>query len=253
MNVLMTVTAKKLLLALGGAVFGFGGTWLAFRPHPHPRPVPVAASPAARYDIKPLVLLPPVNVSAASAPSKTAVPPKPEASPAPARSAKLGKRSADDPMRGAVVTAPASERLALREGRGRIGRLRPASASARIRPAASENVDEPTVDVAREAPSAVETPRGSLAPGALEQAISAHRVEIRGCARKRDDGSEPRGKLALRWTVLPDGRVQDVRVGEGGNIDDAELSQCVVNRVARWRFSPPEGGPAPVSSTFVFM
>ncbi len=243
----MRVTMQKLVLGLAVVGLAVGGGWLWLRSRVDPHPVPVTAAAAPDYQVVPIVRLPPFQVVTGSSSN-------PEQGVASGgRWSNPDDETAMAAAMGAVVPPAISERLGLHEGRGRFGRLRPAPMTARIRSATSEAASESAVSPVPSDPPPTLESSGVVPPGTLERTINHHRADIRACERKRGAGSQPGGKLALRWTILPDGRAEDVRVRvSDGNIDDEALSRCVVDRVSRWRFEVPEGGPALVASTFVF-
>jgi hypothetical protein len=52
---------------------------------------------------------------------------------------------------------------------------------------------------------------------------------------------ELQGRIALRWSIEPDGSVAGAEV-EASTIGDRELLRCIVARVSRWTFPAPLGG-----------
>lgn len=49
------------------------------------------------------------------------------------------------------------------------------------------------------------------------------------------------GKLAVRFTIEPTGRVGDLEITES-TLDSPDVERCVENRIKRWRFPEPKGG-----------
>jgi hypothetical protein len=237
----MTVTAKKLVMIALGLGFGVGGPLLWHQRSQRaaiPQVIVQEREEPAAIRIEPLVMVPPFWIALDPEDRK--------------RLATGAPMSADEAMKGIAVAAPAEKGLGLREGRGRVGRMRPRDASGHIRPASPHKVEEtPAAEVVREQQPA--RAQGVLDPGSLEDTIQRHRSEIRACGEPTPTrgGRRAHGKLALRWIVRPDGRADNVEIREN-TVDDPRLTRCVVNSLERWQFDAPEGGPARVSSTFVF-
>jgi TonB family protein len=87
-------------------------------------------------------------------------------------------------------------------------------------------------------------------PQLLARSIRAHMAEVRACyeralKRRPDIG----GRLVLRFTLTPAGTVSSVAVDED-TLGDPEVTACVRNAVALWRFSAP---PRKVEVTFPFV
>jgi TonB family protein len=49
------------------------------------------------------------------------------------------------------------------------------------------------------------------------------------------------GKLAVRFTIEPTGRVSDLEIAES-TLGNPSVERCVVSRIQRWRFPEPKGG-----------
>jgi len=238
----MTVTAKKLVAVVLGLVFGIGGPLILQRPHRQTseRVIVQERNEAASMRIEPLVMVPPFWIALS-----------PEARKSLATGGTM-PMSEDDAMKGIAVASPLEKGLGLREGRGRVGRVRPRDLSSHIRPASTQRVGETPASefVYEQTPVGAE---GVMQPSRLEDTIQRHRSEIRACNEPTAarGGRRSQGKLALRWTVTPDGRAESVEIREN-TVEDPRLTRCVLNSLGRWQFDAPEGGPARVSSTFVF-
>jgi TonB family protein len=232
----MSVTVKKLLAVALGLVFGVGGP-LLLRERPTRGPsIQRVIAEAPAYQIQPLVLLPPVWIVAGSEAERLLM-------------------TEADATAGVAVASADADGLGLREGRGRLGRLRPADVRGRIRPAATDRIDEPPVPQIARSTAPVPAAEGVLEASKLERTIKLHRAEIQACASDPDGaryGGKPKGKVALRWIVRPDGAARNVEIAES-SVGDPRVSRCVAEAVGRWRFARPEGGAAAVTSTFVFL
>ena len=87
-------------------------------------------------------------------------------------------------------------------------------------------------------------------PQQLSRSIRSHMAEVRACyeralKRRPDIG----GRLVLRFTLTPAGTVSSVAVDED-TLGDPEVTACVRNAVALWRFAAP---PRKVEVTFPFV
>ena len=89
---------------------------------------------------------------------------------------------------------------------------------------------------------------GSIEREALGKVLREHAAEIRSCYEQelaQDRLLE--GKVTLRWTVQPDGSVTDASVdGPGTTLRNRKVQDCMLARVAGWRFPKPKGGGAAV-------
>jgi hypothetical protein len=241
---IMNVTAKKLAAVALGLMVGVGAVLLWQTRSTDRAPArPVAVAPAVSPQIEPVITLPPFSVAVGAEGTRV-------------NATKLRMSDAmseDDAMAGISSPSEAAKGLGLREGRGRFGRLRPADVRGQIHSATTGRVSEPPAPLLMPHEEPVPEP-GVLEPNDVERTIKQHRGEVRACARLPNGtraGRLARGKIAVRWTVGSDGAAQDVEVAES-TIDDVRVSQCVMETVSRWRFAPPEGGPALAASTFVF-
>ncbi len=74
----------------------------------------------------------------------------------------------------------------------------------------------------------------------IRAVVRAHIDDLRRCHETRPPDAPPAGRIALRFTIGPDGRVSKVSA-EGGPHDD-ELARCIARELGRWRFPEPRGG-----------
>jgi TonB family protein len=93
---------------------------------------------------------------------------------------------------------------------------------------------------------------GKANPTEVARVIRQGLAAIRGCY-ERGLKRDPRlaGKLILRFTVTPAGTVTHIEI-EDDSLGDEEVARCLRALVARWRFPPPQGGPAEIAFPFVF-
>jgi TonB family protein len=93
---------------------------------------------------------------------------------------------------------------------------------------------------------------GQVDASQLRREMKTRVGALRTCyerALKRDPGLG--GKLLLRFTILPVGTVTSVEL-ESDSLNDPDMTRCVRQSVAGWRFSAPEGGAVEVAFPFVF-
>ena len=84
--------------------------------------------------------------------------------------------------------------------------------------------------------------QGALSRTIIRRVIRRHLNEVRFCYQKQL-GSKPglAGKLVLRFTIGPKGRVVSSRVARS-TINSKPLATCVTRAVRRWLFPAPVGG-----------
>jgi hypothetical protein len=93
---------------------------------------------------------------------------------------------------------------------------------------------------------------GELDPSVVSREVRARIGAIRACyerALKRKPSLG--GKLKMRWTITPAGKVSGVEVEEDV-VGDAELAACIKGLIGRWRFLAPSGGSVEVVYPFLF-
>lgn len=85
---------------------------------------------------------------------------------------------------------------------------------------------------------------GAIDKEALRKILNANFDQIRGCYEQElalDHGLD--GKVTLRWVVREDGSVARVEVDETGTtLRNRKVEQCMMARVAGWKFPRPRGG-----------
>lgn len=83
---------------------------------------------------------------------------------------------------------------------------------------------------------------GSLDKEVIRRVIRRHINEWKYCYQKELQANPNLGgRLALRFTIGPDGRVLASTLGES-NVGNAEVESCMVQAVRRWQFPRPRGG-----------
>ncbi len=91
-----------------------------------------------------------------------------------------------------------------------------------------------------------------MAPELIRRVIEDNKNQVRFCyERELQAHQDLAGRVALRWTIGPDGRVTAARVTES-TLGNARVERCIVERVKTWRFpEPPGGGTVDVNYPFV--
>ena len=100
------------------------------------------------------------------------------------------------------------------------------------------------------APAEAAPAGGSIDREGLRKVLQAHAAEIQRCYQPElalDQLLE--GKVALRWTVQADGSVTDASLDEAHTtLRNRKVHECMLARVAGWRFPRPTGGGVAVIS-----
>ncbi len=91
-----------------------------------------------------------------------------------------------------------------------------------------------------------ETP-GRLRSAQIRSFVSAHEGTLRPCY-ERQARTDPtfQGGLVLSWEVLPDGSVSAPMTSRS-TLEDAEIEDCVLRQVRRWRFPESDSQTTVVS------
>lgn len=93
---------------------------------------------------------------------------------------------------------------------------------------------------------------GTVAPELVQQTFEHRFSAVRWCYQKRLQANENlRGKLVVRFTIGPNGRVDDASIREN-ETGDVELARCVVDDVRGWPFPTPERGSVTVDQGILF-
>ena len=107
---------------------------------------------------------------------------------------------------------------------------------------------------ARVAAVKAETPEvdGSLDSDAIANVVRARLRSIQDCyERELKRNASLTGKIEIEFTIGSDGSVEDARVSNN-KMGSAEVGDCVVSRVRRWKFPQPSGGHVTVNYPFIF-
>jgi tetratricopeptide (TPR) repeat protein len=106
--------------------------------------------------------------------------------------------------------------------------------------------------------ASVPTDAGTSNREAVRQVVREHLMELRDCyeaelvrSRAADSGTDPNGKVEIRWTIA-DGAVTSVELVSATPGIDKHLSGCVANAIRGWRFPIPQGGTTVVTYPFTF-
>lgn len=69
---------------------------------------------------------------------------------------------------------------------------------------------------------------------AVSEVINSHNSSIQYCyQREIKQNPDLKGKLVIRFTITPEGKVKDVKI-LSSTLDNPRIEQCVVSRIARW-------------------
>jgi TonB family protein len=93
---------------------------------------------------------------------------------------------------------------------------------------------------------------GALDPALVSKEVRARIGAVKACyerALKRNPSLS--GKVKVRWTITAAGTVSGVDISDD-SMGDSEVSSCIKQLVARWRFPAPSGGSVEVEFPFVF-
>ena len=93
---------------------------------------------------------------------------------------------------------------------------------------------------------------GELDPALVSKEVRARIGAVKACyerALKRNPNLS--GKIKVRWTITAAGTVSGVDIADD-SMGDSEVSSCIKQLVARWRFPAPSGGSVEVEFPFVF-
>jgi TonB family protein len=93
---------------------------------------------------------------------------------------------------------------------------------------------------------------GELDPALVSKEVRARIGAVKACyerALKRNPSLS--GKVKVRWTITAAGTVSGVDIADD-SMGDSEVSSCIKQLVARWRFPAPAGGSVEVEFPFVF-
>jgi hypothetical protein len=84
---------------------------------------------------------------------------------------------------------------------------------------------------------------GALTREEIEAVIRRHEGDVRYCYElELQHDPDLHGKLALTWTIGPQGAVQEAELAETTLGGDAQVERCLLERVRGWIFPEPRGG-----------
>jgi TonB family protein len=93
---------------------------------------------------------------------------------------------------------------------------------------------------------------GSLDSGAIASVVKSKISGIKYCYEKElKNNPKLAGKVVVNFTIGETGEVTAYKV-ENSTINNAEVEQCILRMVRRWKFPPPSGGTVNVSYPFIF-
>jgi TonB family protein len=107
--------------------------------------------------------------------------------------------------------------------------------------------------------SSIEDERGikseSRSSDAISEVVNRHNSSIQYCyQRELKENPDLKGKLAIRFTITPDGKVKNVNV-ISSTLNNTRVERCVVSRISRWDdFGPidPSKGDATFRQIYTF-
>jgi len=95
-------------------------------------------------------------------------------------------------------------------------------------------------------------PAASLAQSDIFNVVLANKGDISACATaQRPPTSGSGGRVVLRWSILPSGRVGEV-VTETASLQGTPLARCIEGKVRAWTFPKHQVSGGPVRFPFVF-
>jgi len=95
-------------------------------------------------------------------------------------------------------------------------------------------------------------PAASLAQSDIFDVVLANKGDISACAAaQRPPTSGSGGRVVLRWSILPSGRVSEV-VTETVSLQGTPLARCIEGKVRAWTFPKHQVPGGPVRFPFVF-
>ncbi|AKF08832.1 AgmX/PglI C-terminal domain-containing protein [Sandaracinus amylolyticus] len=93
---------------------------------------------------------------------------------------------------------------------------------------------------------------GGLSREQIRLVVTRNRGQVRHCYEQAlQQRPDLAGRLSVAWTVHPEGRVTTAVVGNGSDLRNAEVEQCVLQAVRRWQF-PATDGMTAVTYPFLF-
>ncbi|MBZ4415650.1 AgmX/PglI C-terminal domain-containing protein [Myxococcus sp. RHSTA-1-4] len=94
-------------------------------------------------------------------------------------------------------------------------------------------------------------PPAELAQSDIFEVVLANKGDITACARELQQPPKEGGRVVVRWSILPTGKVGEV-VTETASIQGTPLARCIEAKVRAWNFPRHQGQGAPVRFPFVF-
>ena len=94
--------------------------------------------------------------------------------------------------------------------------------------------------------------QGQLSRAEIQKVLNAHMNEISYCyERLLFKRASLQGKITVEWTIRRNGTVSGAKQ-KHSTVQSAELTSCLLKKMAKWRFPKPEGGVVIVSYPFNF-
>ena len=93
---------------------------------------------------------------------------------------------------------------------------------------------------------------GSLDSESIAKVVRARLRSIQDCyERELKRNASLTGKIEIEFTIGSGGDVEEARVSNN-KMGSAEVGDCIVSRVRRWKFPTPSGGSVTVNYPFIF-
>jgi hypothetical protein len=94
-------------------------------------------------------------------------------------------------------------------------------------------------------------PPATLAQSDVFEVVLANKGDITACAREQQAPPREGGRVVVRWSILPTGKVDEV-VTETASLQGTPLARCIEAKVRAWSFPRHQEQGAPVRFPFVF-
>lgn len=94
-------------------------------------------------------------------------------------------------------------------------------------------------------------PPAALAQSDIFEVVLANKGDITACAREQQQPPNGGGRVVVRWSILPTGKVGEV-VTETASLQGTPLARCIEGKVRAWSFPRHQEQGAPVRFPFVF-
>jgi len=122
----------------------------------------------------------------------------------------------------------------------------------------TKNVDWEEIPTTQQSMSTkrIKSGNGSVrTPDDISRILTSHNRAIQDCYKKAlKENQNLKGKIVVRFSVTPDGYVNDVKIIYS-SLEDEEMENCIIKKISRWNdfgFCNPELGISYYKQTYVF-